>query len=100
SADNTGSTTGHTWFIQVATTLSRRAMIVFAMRSVAAGSLYAAFWTTARIAASENFDTMRAAQKASSGRMLSKAALGYSGFHSSATKRSASNRPTERGARG
>ena len=70
------------------------------MYSVARGSEYCAFRTIAPIISSVNRATIRAAQNASSGRMFSNAAFGYSGFHFIGSNASASNRPIDVGTSG
>ena len=97
---NEKSTSGLIGVSQARSTLSRRRSSVAVMYSVARGSLYLAFSTTARTVASSNREMMRAAQNASSGRMFSNAGFGYSGFHDAGSKASASNRPTARGTSG
>ena len=62
-------------------------MSVASRYSVARASEYRAFDTMARMSASVNRDTMRAAQNASSARMLSNAGLGYSGRQLSGIER-------------
>ena len=56
------------------------------MYAVASGSENAAVRLTSRIASSENPITPRAPQNKSSGRALSNAGLGYSGFQRSGRK--------------
>jgi hypothetical protein len=91
------STVGFTAVSHVRRTFSRRFSSVSDMYSVARGSLYCALPTMARTAAASSFDTIRAAQNASSGRMFSNAVFGYSGFHFSGSNASPSKRPTDAG---
>jgi hypothetical protein len=84
-----GVTRGVTFVSQVLAMMSRRPISASRTWVAASGSVYLPCSTSNFSCASVNAATRRAPQKASSGRMLRKAALGYSAFHSSGSKPSA-----------